>query len=84
MLTSHIRPDCDALGSELAMAEILRAVGKKVRIINAHRTPPSLEFLDPAGKIEVLGETVQAEDIKADCILILDTSAWLSWATWPT
>ncbi len=76
VLTSHIRPDCDALGSELAMAEILRSVGKKVRIINAHRTPPALEFLDPAGKIEVLGETVQAEDIKADCILILDTSAW--------
>ncbi len=76
VLTSHIRPDCDALGSELAMAEILRSIGKKVRIINAHRTPPALEFLDPAGKIEVLGETVHADDVKADCILILDTSAW--------
>lgn len=76
VLVSHIRPDCDALGSELGMAEILRAIGKKVRIINAHRTPPALQFLDPAGNIEVLGDDLEPEDISADCIMILDTSAW--------
>jgi phosphoesterase RecJ-like protein len=76
VLISHIRPDCDALGSELGMAEVLRAVGKQVRIINAHRTPPALQFLDPAGNIEVLGDNVDAEDISADCLMILDTSAW--------
>lgn len=76
VLVSHIRPDCDALGSELAMAEVLRTVGKDVRIINAHRTPPALQFLDPASNIEVLGDDVEAEDISADCIMILDTSAW--------
>lgn len=76
VLVSHIRPDCDALGSELGMAEILRSVGKQVRIINAHRTPPALQFLDPAGNIEVLGDDVEAEDISADCIMVLDTSAW--------
>ncbi len=76
VLVSHIRPDCDALGSELGMAEVLRSVGKSVRIINAHRTPPALQFLDPAGNIEVLGDDVQPEDISADCIMVLDTSAW--------
>lgn len=76
VLVSHIRPDCDALGSELGMAEVLRGIGKKVRIINAHRTPPALQFLDPAGNIEVLGDSVQAEEISADCMMILDTSAW--------
>lgn len=76
VLVSHIRPDCDALGSELGMADVLRAIGKDVRIINAHRTPPALQFLDPAGNIEVLGDHVEAEDISADCIMILDTSAW--------
>ena len=76
VLVSHIRPDCDALGSELGMAEVLRSVGKKVRIINAHRTPTALQFLDPAGNIEVLEDHVQAEDISADCIMVLDTSAW--------
>ncbi|MGI9474987.1 MAG: DHH family phosphoesterase [Rubripirellula sp.] len=76
VLVSHIRPDCDALGSELGMAEVLRSVGKKVRIINAHRTPTALQFLDPASNIEVLEDDVQAEDISADCIMVLDTSAW--------
>jgi phosphoesterase RecJ-like protein len=76
VLVSHIRPDCDALGSELGMAEVLRSVGKTVRIINAHRTPPALQFLDPAGNIEVLGDDVEAEDISTDCIMVLDTSAW--------
>ncbi|MCM2374538.1 DHH family phosphoesterase [Aporhodopirellula aestuarii] len=76
ILVSHIRPDCDALGSELGMAEVLKAIGKEVRIINAHRTPPALSFLDPAGNIDVLGDSVEAADVKADCIMILDTSAW--------
>lgn len=76
VLTSHIRPDCDALGSELAMAEVLRAIGKEVRIVNAHRTPPALQFLDPAGRIDVLGDSIEPEDVKADCIMVLDTSAW--------
>lgn len=76
VLVSHIRPDCDALGSELGLAEVFRAVGKQVRIINAHRTPAALQFLDPAGNIEVLGDDVEPDDVTADCIVVLDTSAW--------
>ncbi|WP_068142687.1 DHH family phosphoesterase [Roseimaritima ulvae] len=76
VLTSHIRPDCDALGSELAMAEVLRTVGKQVQIVNAHRTPPALQFLDPAGRIDVLGDSIEPEEVKADCLMVLDTSAW--------
>ena len=76
VLVSHIRPDCDALGSELGMAYVLRQIGKSVRIINAHRVPMALQFLDPAGTIEALGDDVEPEEISTDCFLILDTSAW--------
>ena len=76
VLTSHIRPDCDALGSELGMAEVLKALGKTVRIINAHDTPPGLQFLDPIQEIQVLRRDVQPDEIECDCIMILDTSAW--------
>ncbi|MEM7474416.1 MAG: bifunctional oligoribonuclease/PAP phosphatase NrnA [Planctomycetota bacterium] len=76
VLCSHIRPDCDALGSELGLAGILRALGKQVRIINGHPTPPGLSFLDPGQEILVVGETIEAEDIEADCFVVLDTSAW--------
>ena len=44
LLTSHIRPDCDALGSELGLAGLLDAMGKQVTILNGHPTPPNLAF----------------------------------------
>ena len=44
ILTSHVRPDCDALGSELGMAQVLAALGKEVRIVNAHPTPAEFEL----------------------------------------
>jgi phosphoesterase RecJ-like protein len=60
ILTSHIRPDCDALGSELGMAGILQGMGKEVTIVNGHPTPPILTFLDPKQSIRVLGESIAA------------------------
>lgn len=76
VLTSHIRPDCDALGSELGMAGILEAMGKKVVIVNGHQTPPILSFLDPTGSIRVIGENILGADVSGDCLIVLDTSAW--------
>jgi phosphoesterase RecJ-like protein len=55
LLTSHVRPDCDALGSELGMAGILERLGKHVRIVNAQATPPNLQFIDPQRKLLALG-----------------------------
>jgi len=77
LLVSHIRPDCDALGSELGMAGVLEALGKNVRIVNGQATPPNLAFIDPAKRIGVIGQTVQpAELADRDLLMILDTSAW--------
>ena len=79
ILVSHIRPDCDALGSELGMKEVLESIGKSVHIINAHPTPESLTFIDPSKSIQVLGEHITADEILADppdCLMVLDTSAW--------
>jgi bifunctional oligoribonuclease and PAP phosphatase NrnA len=47
LLVSHIRPDCDALGSELGMAAILDSLGKTAWIVNGQPTPPNLAFIDP-------------------------------------
>ena len=78
VLTSHVRPDCDALGSELGMAGILESLGKHVRIVNAQATPPNLKWIDPRGKIESLATGVRPDDL-ADCdlVIVLDTSAWV-------
>jgi phosphoesterase RecJ-like protein len=77
LLTSHIRPDCDALGSELGMALVLESLSKQVRIVNGHATPPNLAFIDPGQRIQVIGQQVQAADLAdVDLLMILDTSAW--------
>lgn len=77
ILTSHIRPDCDALGSELGMALVLEALGKQVMIVNAHETPPNLAFIDPAKKLGVLNKTVPPSRLaECDLWMVLDTSAW--------
>lgn len=77
LLTSHIRPDCDALGSELGMAAVLETLGKRVTIVNGMATPPNLAFIDPDKRIKVIGEDVQIEDLAdIEVLMILDTSAW--------
>lgn len=77
VITSHIRPDADALGSELGLARALKKLGKDVRIVNASPTPTRLQFLDPEKSILVLGQGIQdAEALDADVHIIVDTSAW--------
>jgi phosphoesterase RecJ-like protein len=78
ILTSHIRPDCDALGSCLGMAGILQALGKKTRIVCGQEVPENLSFIDPKNQIMCIGKDIQAEDLAdADLHMILDTSAWI-------
>ena len=77
LLTSHIRPDCDALGSELGMAAVLEALGKEVVIVNGQATPANLAFIDPASRIRVIEEDIAIGDLQAiDVLMVLDTSAW--------
>lgn len=51
VLTTHVNPDGDALGSELALASWLRTNGRKVSIINTSATPAVYRFLDPRGEV---------------------------------
>jgi phosphoesterase RecJ-like protein len=78
VLSSHVRPDADAIGSELAVAGLLENMGKSVRIVNPSDIPGSLHFLDPSRRILKLGEGVtEAEALEADVHVVLDTSAWV-------
>jgi phosphoesterase RecJ-like protein len=49
LVTTHVRPDGDALGSEIGMAGLLEGAGKDVRIVNSSPTPPRYDFLDRDG-----------------------------------
>lgn len=78
LLTSHVRPDCDSLGSELGLAGILESMGKTVSIVNADSTPANIQFIDPDRKIKTLGVDCQLDSVpNHDVFVVLDTSAWV-------
>jgi bifunctional oligoribonuclease and PAP phosphatase NrnA len=77
VLSSHVRPDADAIGSELALAAILESLGKDVRIVNPSAIPQTLTFLDPEGRIKKIGEGITPEAVAdTDVHIVVDTSSW--------
>jgi phosphoesterase RecJ-like protein len=78
LVTTHVRPDGDALGSEVGMAGLLRQKGKDVRVVNVSPTPPRYDFLDPdATLFERFGSGVPSEELAdREVAIILDLSAW--------
>jgi bifunctional oligoribonuclease and PAP phosphatase NrnA len=77
LLTTHVRPDCDALGSTLAMALILETLGKETTVVLGYDLPPNLCWLDSRGRIKRLGRDIAPEAFgQFDALIVLDTSAW--------
>jgi phosphoesterase RecJ-like protein len=48
LLTTHINPDGDAIGSEMALYYYLKRLGKQVEVVNCNETPDNMLFLDTA------------------------------------
>ncbi len=75
VLTTHINPDGDGIGSEIALASWLRARGKDVRVINAGALPAVYRFLDPRGIVATFDPIRDAAALAgADVIVVLDTN----------
>ena len=76
LLMTHVRPDGDALGSELALAAVLRQHGKQARVVIASNLPPRYKFLDPDGsRIELFappGDSFR----DTDAVIVVDTGTW--------
>jgi len=73
LLTTHVNPDADALGSALALYFVLRKLNKKARIINHNETPYNLAFLDPNNVIEKYDPSKHDEYFnQVDVIVALD------------
>jgi bifunctional oligoribonuclease and PAP phosphatase NrnA len=53
VITSHARPDGDAIGSQLAMAYALRELGKHVQMVNADPAPPQFQVFPGVSDIQV-------------------------------
>jgi phosphoesterase RecJ-like protein len=69
VIASHVRPDGDAIGSQLAMAYALRALGKKTRIVS--RDPPPEPFLTFPGVAEI--EIVDRVEDPGDAVIVMES-----------
>lgn len=71
LITAHIHPDGDAIGSTLATMQMLRALGKTAQIFIDDDIPKNLDFLP---HFEEIRRPADGEKFDADLLLILDTS----------
>jgi len=75
VLTTHVNPDGDGLGSELALGRYLKKTGKHVTIFNHSETPENYRWMDPDGEVVRYSAERHAGIImEADLIVILDTN----------
>jgi len=68
VVTSHARPDGDAVGSSLAMAYALRELGKDVRVVSRDAPPPPLLVFPGVAEIEIVNEIGDA----ADAVIVME------------
>ena len=71
LITAHVNPDGDAIGSTLALSAFLRGRGKEAVVMIDDKLPKNLSFLPGCEKI-VRPEEGQKSD--AELLVILDTS----------
>jgi phosphoesterase RecJ-like protein len=68
VLSSHARPDGDAIGSQLAMAFALWQLGKDVRLVNRDAPPGPLQVFPGVSKIEVADRV----DDPGDAVIVME------------
>jgi bifunctional oligoribonuclease and PAP phosphatase NrnA len=75
VLTTHINPDGDGLGTEVALAIYLKKQGKQATILNYSATPENYLFLAKFYPIVQFDPSQHAEIIEhAEVIIVLDTN----------
>jgi len=70
LITSHARPDGDSIGSQLAMAYALEAMGKEVRLVNADPAPDHYMEFPGLDRIEI-ARAIEERD--ADALIVMES-----------
>jgi len=70
LITTHVNPDADAIGSEIALYQILKMVGKESKIINHSETPYNLKFLDISNVIQKYNPAVHNQYFDSSDVLV--------------
>ncbi len=76
VLTTHVNPDGDGIGSEVALAAFLRSMGKEAAVINQSETPANYVFLNSIYPVQHFSRERHANVIaNADVIIVADTNS---------
>lgn len=77
VITTHVRPDGDAIGSQLALGGYLRRLGKTVHLLNSDPPAYNLGWLPGVDDVATYdGSLAQREWLdQADVVFIVDTNA---------
>jgi len=70
LITTHVNPDADAIGSEIAFYRILNMLGKHSKIVNHSTTPYNLKFLDSNNVIEKYDERLHKTVFDSSDVLV--------------
>ncbi|MBQ7496674.1 MAG: DHH family phosphoesterase, partial [Selenomonas sp.] len=68
LITSHIHPDGDAIGSCLAMYHVLKGMGKEVQVVIDDHVPDIYDILPGFGEIQKYA----GQPLAADLVVLLD------------
>jgi len=72
LLTCHRNPDGDAIGSELAIAELAEKIGVEAVIINRDATPANLRMLPGAERVVASSELPEDFPEKYDLVITVE------------
>jgi phosphoesterase RecJ-like protein len=76
LLMTHVRPDADGLGSQLALADALRHLGKTVRVVIPSKLPPRYAFLDPGRSVVEEFRAPGDAFRNVGAVIVMDTGTW--------
>ncbi|RMF93275.1 MAG: bifunctional oligoribonuclease/PAP phosphatase NrnA [Candidatus Schekmanbacteria bacterium] len=72
IITTHMNPDGDGLGSELAVYSLIKKLGKEVLILNSDPVPENYKFLCEYAPYTLCNENEPL--LESDIVVILDIS----------
>lgn len=72
VVATHISPEADAIGSQLAMYRLLQNLNKKVKLVLDDKIPPNLDFFPDIKKIRSPSD-YKLNPAEYDALIVLDT-----------
>jgi len=75
-VTTHLGPDGDALGSQLALARFLEKLGKTVAMVNSDEQDYNLDWMPGTDRVEIFDNSLSQHEAlaEADVAFVLDTN----------